>query len=217
VEEAEAPAVLPFASKRILVFSYGSATSGIPPAWAAGRDRPGVNLLEDLSDATYSRVAARMREVKGPGDILVASIHWGGNWGYDVPEAQIRFAHRLIEGGVDIVHGHSAHHFKALEAYQGRPILYGCGDFVNDYEGIEDHEAFRSDLALMYFVRLAPSTGELIDLRLVPMQVKRFQLRHPPATDVPWIHRTLRREAARFGTQVHLNPDNSLRVSLSRS
>jgi poly-gamma-glutamate synthesis protein (capsule biosynthesis protein) len=74
------------------VFSLGSVTSGIPPEWAAGRDRPGVNLLEDLSDQTSRRMAARMREAKRPGDAVVASIHWGGNWGYEIPEAQIHFA-----------------------------------------------------------------------------------------------------------------------------
>ncbi|WP_208760221.1 CapA family protein [Mesorhizobium tianshanense] len=33
------------------------------------------------------------------------------------------------------IHGHSLHHPLAIEAHAGRPILYGCGDFINDYEG----------------------------------------------------------------------------------
>ncbi len=217
-EEAETPALLEVAGKgRVFVFSLGSVTSGIPLEWAAGGNQPGVNLLEDLSDQTSDRMASQMRAAKGPGDIIVASIHWGGNWGYEIPEVQIRFAHRLIEEGIDLVHGHSSHHAKALEVYQGHPILYGCGDFLTDYEGIRGHEAFRGDLAILYFIRLDPTVSALVDLRLVPRQVRRFQLRRASGTDARWVQQMLHREGARFGTTVFLNPDNSLSVRLPGS
>jgi len=212
-QEAEAPAVWDVPGKgRVGVFSFGSVTSGIPPARAAGPHQPGVNLLENLSEQTSHRIAAKMREAKGPGDIVVASIHWGSNWGYEIPEAQVDFAHRLIEEGVDVVHGHSSHHFKALEVYRGHPILYGCGDLLTDYEGIRGHEAFRGDLALLYFLRLDPASSASTELRLVPMQVRQFQLRRVAPVDARWIERTLQRECARFGTEVSLNSDNSLSV-----
>src|SRR2546423_1740667 len=60
------------------------------------------------------------------GDLIIASIHWGSNWGYEIPRDQIAFAHRLIEEGIAIVHGHSSHHVKAIEVFKGRLILYGC-------------------------------------------------------------------------------------------
>jgi poly-gamma-glutamate capsule biosynthesis protein CapA/YwtB (metallophosphatase superfamily) len=31
----------------------------------------------------------------------------------------------------------------AIEGYRDRLILYGCGDFLNDYEGIKGYEEFR--------------------------------------------------------------------------
>jgi poly-gamma-glutamate capsule biosynthesis protein CapA/YwtB (metallophosphatase superfamily) len=71
------------------------------------------------------------------GDIVVASIHWGGNWGYRIPSAHIAFAHALIDKSqVDVIHGHSSHHPIGLEVYKGKLVIYGCGDFINDYEGI---------------------------------------------------------------------------------
>ena len=80
--EAAAPAALDVPGKgRGLVFSLGSTTSGIPREWGATRDRPGVNLLEDLSEETAQRIASQIRQAKRPGDVTVASIHWGGNWG----------------------------------------------------------------------------------------------------------------------------------------
>ena len=80
---------------------------------------------------------------------MIFSVHWGSNWGYDVPEEQIDFARALIDSGaVDIVHGHSSHHVRPLEIYKGKLIVYGAGDFLNDYEGIEGNESYRDDLAL---------------------------------------------------------------------
>ena len=77
---------------------------------------------------------------------------------------QIRFAHRLIDGGVDLVHGHSSHHPRPIEVYRKKLILYGCGDLVDDYEGIGSHRGYRDDLRLLYLPRLDPVSGELVEL-----------------------------------------------------
>jgi poly-gamma-glutamate capsule biosynthesis protein CapA/YwtB (metallophosphatase superfamily) len=63
---------------------------------------------------------------------VVASVHWGPNWGYQIAESQRRFARGLIDAGVDLVHGHSSHHPIGMELYRDPLICYGCGDFVND-------------------------------------------------------------------------------------
>ena len=151
-----------------------------------------------------------MKVKQQPGDFLVASIHWGSNWGYEIPCQQIAFAHRLIEEGVSIVHGHSSHHVKAIEVFKGRLILYGCGDFLTDYEGIGGYEDFRSDLALMYIVELDPDTGELLSARLVPMQMRRFRLEHTSAADARWLADLLNELGAPFGSQTRLGENNSL-------
>src|SRR5213083_3488416 len=187
-DEAAMPAVLDLTGKgRVLLFAFGSTTSGIPHEWKATSISPGVNLLDDLSEATAARLCDQMRTYQQPGDLVVASLHWGSNWGYEIPREQIAFAHRLIEEGVAIVHGHSSHHVKAIEVFQGRLILYGCGDFITDYEGISGYEAFRGDLALMYFVELDSTTSEVINARLVPMQMHRFQLQRASAGDAKWL------------------------------
>src|SRR5207237_5084159 len=173
--EAMQPAVLDTAGNgRLLLFSFGSRTSGIPEDWKATSISPGVNLLDDFSEATAARVADQIRAYQQPGDLIIVSIHWGSNWGYEIPREQIAFAHRLIEEGVAVVHGHSSHHVKAIEVFKGRLILYGCGDFLTDYEGISGYEKFRGDLALMYLIELHSRSGELMSVRLVPMQMRRF-------------------------------------------
>ncbi len=209
--EAAAPAVLEAPGKgRVLVFSMGSTTSGIPWAWRATADRPGVFLLDDLSEETARRVASRIREVKRPGDVAIASIHWGPNWGYEVPNEQVRFAHRLVDEGVDLVHGHSSHHVKPVEVYQNRLILYGCGDLLDDYEGIGGYEEFRPDLRLLYLARIDPKQGRLVEARLVPLQIRRFRLQRAAEVDARWLGTLLNRLGAPFGTRVRLESDSSL-------
>jgi poly-gamma-glutamate synthesis protein (capsule biosynthesis protein) len=210
-DEALQPAVLGTVGKgRVLLFSFGVTTSGIPNEWKATTISPGVNLLDDLSETTAARVCDQMRTHQQPGDLIVASIHWGRNWGYEIPLEQVAFAHRLIEEGVAIVHGHSSHHVKAIEVFRGRLILYGCGDFLTDYEGISGHETFRGDLALMYLIDLDSASGELITARLVPMQMRRFRLERASAADSKWLWNLLNELGKPFGTALRLQEDNSL-------
>src|SRR5262249_12419521 len=73
-EEAMQPAVLGAGGKgRVLLFSFGSTTSGIPQDWKATSVSPGVNLLDDLSEATAARLCDQMRAHQQPGDLIVAS------------------------------------------------------------------------------------------------------------------------------------------------
>jgi poly-gamma-glutamate capsule biosynthesis protein CapA/YwtB (metallophosphatase superfamily) len=211
---AAAPAVLQArGGVRILVFGFGARSSGIPSAWAAERDQPGVNLLRDLSDATVQAVAVRVQAVRRLGDILIASIHWGGNWGYEVPHEQTAFARGLIDqAGFDLVHGHPSHHAKAIEIYQGRPILYGCGDFLNDYEGITGQEQFRDDLAVMYLPAFASTGRDLAAFPLEVFQIRKFRLRQASAADAQWLQAVLDRESRRLGTRVEWRGANRLAV-----
>ena len=212
LDEAQQPAILPTErGARLIVFNLGSTSSGIPVEWAAQTDRAGLNLLEARSEAAIDAIAKSIAALRKPGDILIVSIHWGGNWGYTIPRSQLQLAHRLIdETGVDIVHGHSSHHVKAIEVYQEHLILYGCGDFINDYEGISGHEHCRSDLALMHFADLDSVTGKLFGLRMIPTQVRRFRVNRASRPDALWLEALLNREGKRFRTAAKLNARNIL-------
>lgn len=213
-EHAAAPAVMELAGGgRVLVYACGLESSGIPRAWGATGGRPGVHLLQDLSDASARALGERIHCAKRPGDLVVASLHWGANWGREVPREHIVFAHRLVDAaGVDVVHGHSSHHAVAIEVYRGRPILYGCGDFIDDYEGIGGYEGFRPDLVLMYFVVMDVAARRLVALYMVPMQLKRFRLQRAAPADARWIGALLDEEGLRFGTRVAVDADDRLRV-----
>ncbi|MFD0313140.1 CapA family protein [Streptomyces flavalbus] len=193
-EEAYAPAVLPLRGDgRLLVFALGAACGGVPPGWAATARRSGVAYLPWLSPAGAAAAVARIRDVRRPGDLVVVSVHWGSNWGYRVPREQVRFAHALVDGGADVVHGHSSHHPRPVEVYRDRLVLHGCGDFIDDYEGISGYEEYRDDLRLAYLVSLEAGTGRLAGLRLVPLRARRLRLWTAAAEERAWLAATLGR------------------------
>jgi poly-gamma-glutamate synthesis protein (capsule biosynthesis protein) len=218
IDQASAPAVLDLSGGgRILVFSVASVTSGVPVTWGATTETPGVCLLTDLSGASVDRIAEQMIRLRRTGDIIILSIHWGPNWGFDIPEEHSRFAHEVIDkAGVSIVHGHSSHHPIAMEVYRNRLILYGCGDFLNDYEGISGYEEFLDDLTLMYFASVDLTSGNLLGLDMIPLQIRRFQLAHASSEDTDLLLETLDHECRKLGARVTRKPDGRLALSWPR-
>ncbi|GDY29016.1 hypothetical protein GTS_06490 [Gandjariella thermophila] len=197
---------------RVLVFSCGMPSSGIPASWAATADRPGVHLVPDTSEASADDLARRVGATRRPGDVVVVSLHWGSNWGYEVPADHVAFAHRLVDAGVDVVHGHSSHHPRPIEVYRGRLVLYGCGDTIDDYEGIDGYREYRDDLRLLYFATLYPDTGALAELRMVPMRAWRMRLVPAPPEDAAWLRRTVQEASREFGTRIGVDHDGTYTV-----
>lgn len=193
-DEAYAPVAVPAGSgRRVLVLALGALSSGIPPEWAATRERSGVAFVHELSPAAAEAAVQRVRGARRPGDVVVVSVHWGSNWGYLVPRDQTRFAHALVDGGVDVVHGHSSHHPRTVETYRDRLILYGCGDFIDDYEGISGYEEYRDDLRLGYLVSVEAGTGCTTGVRMFPLRARRMRLEHAADQDRAWLRATLDR------------------------
>lgn len=190
-DEAWAPARLPLATgKRLLVFSCGTSSSGVPLGWSAEPKRSGLALLPDLSEGTLRHFAGDIAHLRDPCDRVVISLHWGSNWGLEVPAAHRSFAHRLIDlGAADVVYGHSSHHPLPVEVYRGKLILYGCGDLINDYEGIPMHGDWRGDVGCLYFVTIAADSGQLRRLDIVPLQRKCFRLGAADAYVRSWLER----------------------------
>lgn len=204
--EARAPAQL----EGVLVYAFGMESAGVPIDWTAGTAHPGVSFLPGLSAQATDAVADFVLATRQAHERVVVSVHWGGNWGYEVAHQKRSFARRLIDAGAaDVVHGHSSHHPRALEIYRDRLILYGCGDLVNDYEGISGHEAFRPELSLLYFPVLDPASGKLAELTLAPMRMRRFRLQRANDEEAQWLAALVRRES---GLAVKRLADGRLRV-----
>ncbi len=213
-EEAEAPAAITLAGGgRLLVHSFATGSSGVPEEWAAADARPGVALLPDLSEETCRRVVERMHRHRRPGDLVIASIHWGGTWGYALAPRQRAFAHALVsEGGVDVVHGHSSHHPQGIEIHRGRLVVYGCGDLLNDYEGIGGHERFRAELGVLLLATLDRAHGTLLRLVMSPTRIARLQVTRAGPKDTRWLSEMLHREGRDLGTSAVRTDDGRIEL-----
>jgi poly-gamma-glutamate synthesis protein (capsule biosynthesis protein) len=208
--EAAAPAAVVLGPTRLLVHALAASDSGVPASWSATAASAGVAHTE-LGEADAERLVARIRNERAPGELAMVSIHWGSNWGYEVAGAHERFAHALIDSGeVALVHGHSSHHPRPIEIYRERLILYGCGDLLNDYEGIGGYEAFRSELVMLYFADLDRASGALLRLQLAPLRIHRFRLVAADRDETDWLAATLSRESRRFGVQIVTGADRVL-------
>ncbi|HUL99227.1 MAG TPA: CapA family protein, partial [Mycobacterium sp.] len=211
-EQAHRPVVTETDGGRVICVAAGMKSSGVPGSWAATENRPGVAFVSDMSKRTATEIADGALALKRAGDVAVASLHWGSNWGYDIDSSQRHFAHHLIDGGIDVVYGHSSHHPRPIEVYRGKLILYGCGDLVNDYEGIGGYHAYRGELRLMYFVSVDPASGRLIALRMVPMREVSMRLQRAARGDAEWMRTTLEDTSRGFGTRIETEADGVLAV-----
>ena len=210
IEEATKPATLIKDNARVLVFSLGTESSGIPSSWEADINRPGVKMLHELNLEDAHSFGKWINMYRKPDDIVILSIHWGANWVFKIPSSHIQFAHTLVDNGyVDIIHGHSSHHMLSMEIYKEKPVLYGCGDFINDYEGIDTQQIFRDDISMMFFITMNTKNKKLKNVNLVPLIKYQFSLRKPSEEDIKRMESDLNQMGVQFNNRVKKDPNGT--------
>lgn len=189
-----------FAVKRIdrsdvtaSVFGACMLNSGVPCAWYPGMNTPGVALLRTEDDVRRLLSAIEAERRWSPfwqHRLIVVSLHAGSNWGWNIEPEIVRLARAIVDSGADVVHGHSSHHARRAELYRGKLILYGCGELLNDYEGIRDWDGFPArdfggNLRFAYFPEIDASTGEFRSMEIcIFKQTDCFCVRHAPVMSV---------------------------------
>jgi poly-gamma-glutamate synthesis protein (capsule biosynthesis protein) len=211
-EDAWKPCILPLPDgRRVIVLSIGDRSGGVPYEWAAEGKRPGVAHTGHDIDACVERVANTISAVRQEGDVVIASIHWGENWGFDVPPRHSILGISLLEAaGVDIIHGHSSHHPKQIALRGKKLILFGCGDLINDYEGIQPYAPHRPDLVAIYLVGLAGAA--IRQIRILPFRVRRMRLERPTEEEAKWLCDRVTRNSGPFGTAWIAENDGTIRI-----
>ncbi|MDY6764332.1 MAG: CapA family protein [Halobacteria archaeon] len=169
------------------------------PEYSAGPNCPGIAHAEidKGDDETRSRVDQTLSEIheRNP-DLVVASLHWGPNM-REAPSDEFQdFAHWLVEKGVDLIHGHSAHIFQGVEVYDGSLVLYDTGDFVDDYKVDEE---LRNDRSFLFKIKV--NGGEINELRLLPTEIYDFAVHEADGHAAEWSRSRMRRLSEAFGTQ----------------
>jgi poly-gamma-glutamate synthesis protein (capsule biosynthesis protein) len=107
------------------------------------------------------------------------------------------FAHAVIDCGVDIIHGHSAHIVQGVEIYKGRPILYDTGNFLDDYWKFP---LLPDDVSFVFLLDL--QAGGPQRLRMVPIRLHPAPLRIATGHDRRSVNDRIRRSSAAVGTML---------------
>jgi len=202
-ETAFEPVTVVIGDLTVTVVSFTDNT----PEYAATDTSPGTAYVDigDPSEAAREPVRDALEKARSRDtDLLVASLHWGPNMVTEPPEPFRRFAHWLVDEGVDVVHGHSAHVVQGIEVYRGAPILYDTGDFVDDYAvdaGLRNDRGFLFELTV-------DANGRPVELRLVPTEISDFAVHTAAPEAAAWIRQRMRERSEAFGTEFGSDGDH---------
>ncbi|MGE5334511.1 MAG: CapA family protein, partial [Nitrososphaerota archaeon] len=164
-------------------------------AWEARADKPGVFFVPvDLRDSRAAHLFERVRQCRTMVDFLIVSAHWGSNWGRIPPPEHVQFGHALIDAGADMVFGHSSHVCRGVEIYQRRPILYGAGDFIDDYAVDPEERNDESCIFVLETQQHRPSR-----LQIYPTVIEDCHARLAPSPWAEIIARKMQRLCADLG------------------
>lgn len=95
----------------------------------ATEETPGSNPLNPVQQ-WYA-----IKKAKKQADYVIVIVH-GGHEHYQLPSPRMQETYRFfIDCGADAVVNHHQHCYSGYEFYNGRPIAYGLGNFLFDWEG----------------------------------------------------------------------------------
>ena len=174
--------------------STAFAATAADPGTAFARLDPAVRETRTLVGDVLGRVA------ETEPDLVVASLHWGANWETEPRAVHERFGRWLVEQGVDVVHGHSAHVLQGVEVHDGRPIIYDAGDFVDDYVSYRDREGVYNKRSALF--ELVVRDGDPAALDVVPTEIADETARLANGEVAQWVRDTLAERSAAFGTEL---------------
>lgn len=169
--------------------------------WLATNTRPGTHYIEIGNDQSTNRLFESIQKTRPIVDLLIVSLHWGPNNRETPLHAHQALAHAMIEQGVDIVHGHSAHVTQGVELYQNKLILYDTGDFVDDYMV---GPYLRNDYTFLFQVEvnlLEKGQATIASLTLIPGLISNCQVNLAPASEYRKILSRMELLSQAFGTR----------------
>lgn len=198
INEAQArkPAVITRKGISVGVLGY----TDNEPEWAAGPQHPGTNFV---NIGEIEKIKEDVERLRSKVDLLILTIHWGPNMLEEPSKDFIDFAHRVIESGVDIIHGHSAHVFQGLERYRSKLIMYDTGDFVDDYAV---DPVLRNDCSFLFLV--SADKKEIKQIELIPSRIENMRVNRAQDEDANWLYQALKRRISGFDTAIRKEDDS---------
>ncbi len=169
------------------------------PGWAAQAHKAGINYIS-IDPKKIETIKSLLESTKKKVDFLIVSLHWGGNWEERPSRDFQKFAHLLLDNGVDLVHGHSAHIFQGIEIYKNKLIMYSTGDFIDDYAV----DLIAKNNQSFFFLVTIDAKG-LKELRLIPTTITNMQVNEASTADGRASLRAIKDLSEELGTFIPAN------------
>jgi poly-gamma-glutamate synthesis protein (capsule biosynthesis protein) len=193
------------------------------PGWAATATTTGINWI-DISRPSLAIARDAIARMRAAGaQLIIFSNHWGGNLVERPCQSFREFARAVIDSGADIYFGHSAHIFQGIEIYQGRPIIYDAGDFINGcsidpklrkfvnrhmpdtLRALIENDALDAELkrarCLLYQVNLNASGNHRLEL--IPVIINDCQAQAPSAREFELMAKRIAKLSAELGATIN--------------
>lgn len=201
LEEASRPAMFEIKGSKAAFIAF----TDNEPAWEAKAHKPGVHYVPvDVKDPRAKRLFDIVAAAEKTSDIVIVSAHWGPNWGYEPVPSHVPFAHRLIDSGAKIVFGHSCHVFQGVEFYRGGVVIYGAGDFIDDY-AVDEVE--KNDESFLFVVSVDEGA---LSLTLCPTVIEGFHANMAELPRAGVIAAKMKSLSAGFGTRSEWDAEKRL-------
>lgn len=164
------------------------------PDWLATDRRAGTNYIQVGDIKTVQKQIDAFKDIV---DIVIATIHWGPNMREQPTQQFIDFAHAMIDAGVNIIHGHSAHIFQGIEFYNSGLIMYDTGDLVDDYAV---DEKLRNNHSFLFLVTV--TQDGIKNMQLIPTLISNMQVNKATGDHYVWSIERMQQLSTPFGTQI---------------
>ncbi|MHB8840867.1 MAG: CapA family protein [Candidatus Aquicultor sp.] len=194
LDEARRPAIINVNGIALAII----AATDNEPDFAANAN-PGTNYIEIGTDtATLLPLEQGITSARQMGaQNIILSLHWGPNMVVSPPQHFRDFARAVTDLGIDILHGHSAHIFQAVETYKRRLIMYDAGDFIDDY-AIDP--ILRNDWSFIFLVNI--SAEGAYSLTMLPVVLSYAQVNLATGAQFRMICDRMKHLCERFNTRV---------------
>jgi len=195
-EEAWKPVIIEVSNLKIGVLAFCNHQAN----FAATSQQPGIAYI-NFSDHTIENMITSISDLHDKVDMTIVSIHWQPNFAPMITQKYQNLAHKMITAGADIIWGHSPHHFQGIEWIDGHPVLYSCGDLLDDYLVDPD---FRNNLQLLFLIELSGSY--ILNIQAYPLKLSYAQTDFASNEhDLRWIQNHFIKSCEELGTRVTNN------------
>lgn len=123
LEEATAPVYMELDGKRV-AFVSASRAEKYKMTPQATEDSPGI--LRCYDTALFLET---IKEARENADFVLAYVHWGTEYSYELEEVQLTTGKEYLDAGADVVIGAHSHCLQGMEYYDGKPIIYSLGNY----------------------------------------------------------------------------------------